>query len=277
MDILVFSSNGCIRCNIVKSYLNESNIPYSEFDITTEQGNKEFKSFYREHRKSIRRDNNGIFFPVVWDGKEIIQDAGSTLAHFVAGDALDSMVLSNNLGHGWTGGLCLTRQAEGPQTAFLEVVGRLKRGGLAVEITTDGDWPELLDALLQNGFVDRLCFEVFADAAQDPQHKARLGASLQYACRASTLPQLLLYTDIAAHACADGSLPLAEAIGQTARFLRETTGDGRLAYRLFNTQAASAPINLLPYRTMARRWLPLTELAADNAPLAGAAACCRPR
>lgn len=259
MSVVVFSSTGCIRCAIVKSYLSECNIEYKEFDIKTEQGNNEFKKFYREHRKSIYRDAEGIFFPIVWNGEKILQDAGSTLACLIAGGALNSMIAPNNLGHGWTGGISLTRGACGPGEAFIEVLERLKRGGLSIEILTDGFCSELLEAVLHRRLVDRLRFEVFVDP-EDGAAILELTESLRLACMPSALPELRLFTDIAAHKADDGSFPVPEQIAETARFIREITGNGRLPYVVVNSQAATQAANLLPYRTAARRWQVLTEV-----------------
>ena len=103
MPVTVFSSTGCIRCDIVKNYLRNRDLPFVEHNIKTDDGNDVFKQFYREHRSQVRRDENGIFFPVVLDGTRVVQDAGVSLAWFICGNALDAAITPSNLGHGWIG------------------------------------------------------------------------------------------------------------------------------------------------------------------------------
>ena len=252
MSVTVFSSTGCIRCDIVKNYLSSRGLPFVEHNIKTNDGNEAFKAFYREHRSEIRRDEHGIFFPVVFDGNRVVQDAGVTLAWFMCGNALDAAITPNNLGHGWIGGLNISACADGPEVSFLEILRLLKAGGLSTELLCSGKNAALLQTVLDEKLADRLIFRLAASLTES----AELSQSLRTAIDRAGKAEILYFLDIQG---SDGRLAPAE-VAECARLMAEATGDNRLPLRIFNSNAEDST-NLLPYRTEARRWQVLAELA----------------
>ena len=252
MPITVFSATDCIRCQIVKNYLAEKNIPFEEHDIKSETGNDAFKAFYREHRAEVRRDEGGIFFPIVVDGMHVVQDAGVALAWFICGNRLDGIVTPNNLGHGWIGGLNIAACDKETASFFLEVLRFLKAGGLATSLAANGKNAFLLESILAEKLADKLEFVLTGSGKNSPELAASLAAVKKYAGNVEKSFTLDIYGP-------EGVITPAE-VAETAKLMAEFTGDNRLPLRI----ACSSPdqsVNLLPYRTESRRWQVLTTLA----------------
>lgn len=253
MAVIVFSSTGCIRCDIVKGYLKNENIEYIEHDIKTKTGDDSFKQFYRKNRKDIRRDDKGIFFPVViLEDNTIVQDAGSTLSRIITDGRLDSMIEPNQLGHGWTGGLTLLEGSAQDTDDFLHILDIMKRGGLSVEIKTTGINSELLEKSLKANLIDRLIFLV---PCEDEKRKGNSGEelkdSLRFASTASNNVVVEYFTEI-------NSETSPAHIANTAQFMNESTNSNNLPYKIF-CPSPDAP-NLFPFRTAARRWQVRTDI-----------------
>lgn len=248
MSVIVFSSTGCIRCEIVKKYLNSRNILFTEHDIKTSGGNESFKAFYREHRSEVRRDENGIFFPVVADGSRIVQDAGASLAWFMCGDGLNAAITPNNLGHGWIGGLNISACPAEHAETFLNILRLLKAGGLATELSCNGKNASLLRKILEEKLADRLQFKLAANS--------ELTASLRSAKECAGKAEVLFTLDI--QGLERRLTPVEAAV--MAQLMAEATGDNRLPLRIVNSSPDDA-VNLFPYRTEARRWQVLADLA----------------
>ena len=70
MSNLLFTATGCTRCKIVKSFLDEQGISYTEKDVRSD-GKEEFQAFYKANRSSIYRSPEGIEFPIFTDGAEL--------------------------------------------------------------------------------------------------------------------------------------------------------------------------------------------------------------
>ncbi|MDR2745089.1 MAG: hypothetical protein LBB66_07880 [Desulfovibrio sp.] len=252
MSVTVFSSTGCIRCNIVKTYLNNRGISFVEHDIKTTEGSDVFKAFYREQRSAIQRDENGIFFPVISDNGHVVQDAGSCLAWFICGNQLDGAVTPNNLGHGWIGGLNISACNAGNSLFFLEILRLLKTGGLAIALSTTGNNPFLLEKILKEKLADKVEFK-FADPKNNNENLATSLAVVE--CFTDEV-NLNFIVDINA---AGGRLALAD-VALIAKFLADTTGNTKLPLCIVDSSSDNR-VNLLPYRTEARRWQTLAELA----------------
>ena len=252
MSVTIFSSTGCIRCQIVKNYLQQKDIPFEEHNIKTPEGNTVFKAFYRENRHAVRRDGDGIFFPIVADGEHIVQDAGATLAWFVCGNKLDAAVTPNNLGHGWIGGLDISACDSENAPFFLEILRCLKAGGLATSLSTNGGNAGLLESVFTEKLADKLEFSLSGSAENIPELTASLVAFRNHAGNIETAFTL----DICGP---DGMISPADAAVVADR-MAESTGNNRLPLRIINS-SPDRGTNLFPYRTEARRWQVLTELA----------------
>jgi glutaredoxin len=252
MSVTIFTSAGCVRCGIVKNCLRDRKIPFVAHDIKTAEGNAAFKAFYREHRGEIRRDDGGIFFPIVVDRERIVQDAGAALAWFICGSRLDAAVTPNNLGHGWIGGLDVSACDAENASFFPEVLHLLKSGGLAVSLSTNGENAALLRRILEEKLADRVEFKL----AGTRENSEELALSLAAAGKFSGAVELRFSLDIRNP---EGRITPAEA-AEVARLMADATGDNRLPLRIFDS-SADRSANLFPYRTEARRWQVLTELA----------------
>ena len=269
--INLYSAAGCIRCNIVKQYLQENNITYNEFDIRTEEGDSIFKVFYRENRKFIRRDRSGIFFPVYQDGNIIRQDAGATLAWLIAQGSLDHAIKPNNLGHGWIGGLDLSH----PNTNiayFTKIVKRLKRGGLKTAVKTNGNNGDLLKALITDDLIDRLEFELIGPKSfyeDQGIHVPLQDVEKTMQC-VNKVPESIVVTRVKKTG-EDGqtSYTKPEQIALAAQWLNEAGGSNKFPYYVGIAQNkgelpdAFDTSRLFTYRTAARRWQVLAEILND--------------
>ena len=260
MTTTLYSAKGCIRCRIVKEYLDETGVEYTEEDIRTEEGDAAFKVFYRTNRKSVRRDKEGIFFPVLDNGETIRQDAGSTLSFLMAGDKMDEAITPNNLGHGWTGGLNLAADGIDGEI-FVDIVSRLQKGGLKVCVNTNGNNPEVLEALTSKGLIDRLEFDLMGPAAilekvEGAPAPADVAKSFSLL---SKMPELKL-TCFVKERTIDGETRVltAEEAGQTAQWLAEASGEKTLplcfGYAEGETPEGMEAKDLFKYRMAARRW-----------------------
>lgn len=262
MSITLYSSTGCLRCSVVKNFLSEQHMDFEEHDIQTTSGNTAFKQFYAKNRPHIRRDAHGIFFPLVQVDDRILQDAGSTLAWFVAGECLQNMVRPNNLGHGWTGGLYPDEGDASCITPFLQVIRFLKKGGLHTELETKGYNTPLLQALLAEGLVDRLCVQVLPPILVADQHACE--ESFRAAHAVVNTVDVRFYTDIAVPCSPEKPLLTAEETATAAQWLNQATGSNKLAYTIRNSDPTSRGFNLLPIRTAARRWQVNAEICKSD-------------
>lgn len=160
MSIILYTAPNCLRCSIVKAFLTEQGLRYTTVDFKAEA--PVFNSFYRAQRSSIYRNAEGVEFPIYFDGNVVRQGAGIIIAHVLGQGALDLAVTPSKLLHGWISGLnvslCPSEQADN----FVQVVRRLKTGGLKVCVTTDGRQPELLKQILPD--LDRCELKVVGDA-----------------------------------------------------------------------------------------------------------------
>ncbi len=256
--VTVFSSTGCIRCRIVKQFLDDSEIPFTEHDVKTEEGSAAFRSFYRVHRLEIRRDTEGIFFPIVTDGETISQDVGPSLARFMDGDGLLSCIFPNNLGHGWSGGLFPDSCPPELEKKFLLVMRRMKDGGLQTEIESSGKNASLLHAIIEENLADRIIFCLWGNhmgipGVDDPRlNTLKKVAEYQGG-------KLILRIDTTWYA--EENIPLSDLaalLEKSAEVARSALGNIRPECLI--RCSSDIKINLLPLRTAVRRWIPNAEI-----------------
>lgn len=157
MPYQLFSATGCVRCKMVKSFMDEKKITYEEYDIKSE-GKDKFKSFYKKNRPDIFRGKQGIEFPILYDGGKILQGVGPILAFLLTGDNLNDFVKRSDLTHGWISGLNICTKGLQDEENFLYLLQFLKQQGLMIQMEADGQNPKLLEALLKGRLIDRLIF-----------------------------------------------------------------------------------------------------------------------
>lgn len=65
----IFTMPNCEKCEEVKSFLEEKNLPVSVFDLKSPEGNKEFRNYYSKKsiKDRIKRDHDGALkLPIVF-------------------------------------------------------------------------------------------------------------------------------------------------------------------------------------------------------------------
>lgn len=159
MSFSIFSAAGCLRCKIVKFYMDDHKIIYKDLDIKT-FGKDAFNLFYRKHRTDIYRGNDGIEFPILFTGKKIRQGVGEILAFLKAEDKLNEFVKRSDLSHGWISGLNVSAKDASMGEDFLEILRYIKTRGLMIQLKTDGRNSSLLETITSESLVDRLIFQI---------------------------------------------------------------------------------------------------------------------
>jgi glutaredoxin len=124
----IYTATGCVRCKITKRFMKDNGISYEEYDFKAE-GKEAFSQFYRDNRKDIFRDKDGVEFPVFTDGRVIRQGLSVVVGYLIAGEALSGFIGRNRL-HGelsYSGGSRrnrpLDRSGHRFQEAFLSIEG----------------------------------------------------------------------------------------------------------------------------------------------------------
>ena len=88
MSITLYTATGCVRCRMVRQFLEERGLIYNNLDALNE-GKQPFRSFYQTNRQAIYRGAEGVEFPVYCDGNVIRQGLPAVLAYLIAGTSLD--------------------------------------------------------------------------------------------------------------------------------------------------------------------------------------------
>lgn len=279
MSNQIFTATGCARCKITKRFMRQEDIAYEEFDIKGE-GHEAFAKFYREHRKDIYRDADGVEFPLFSDGEVIRQGVSVILAYLIAGEGLAPFIRRNHQHGEWIDGFDLS--ADGPldAEAFLRVLEVLKQSGLKIELAADGSNAAVLEQAVDRGLVDRVVMEVRGPAALYGALTGRELADeeLRRAIVATAkAPEHVFRTTVRPLPRPEGGVSYLtpEEIGETARLIDEAGAGKKNAYRLAlqppsaadgDPQGALEPLPdsaMFKYRTAARRHQVMTEIAHD--------------
>lgn len=257
MSVTIYSSTGCIRCAIVKKYMSRHGISYTEFDVKTPNGNEEFKKFYKENRKKVRRDEGGIFFPILNTGKSIVQDAGESLDYFITGSALKNCISANNLGHGRIGSLHISEVPKECFQQFKQILAYLKEGGLNIEPDCTGKNSELLCDIVENKLADVITLKIKADDLKntDQAYFEELAITTAKLNRFRADIKFNILIDIAGK---DGIAPV-ELFVKCAEIMRKASDNPQLPVFITNS-SKDQNINLYAYRQQMRRWINKTEI-----------------
>jgi pyruvate formate lyase activating enzyme len=279
MPITIYSAKGCLRCKIVKQFLNDSGRTYQDIDALGD-GRKPFREFYQNNREKIYRGQDGIEFPIFNDGETVRQGLPMVLAHLFAGPALNDF-FKHGLLHGqWVDGIHISGGDPAHGEEFLNVLTLLKKQRLKLQIETNGVNASLLEQVLERDLADRVIMEVkgplelYDSLLQQPVDPQEIGGSI---ARVSQCDDYYFYTTIAPKIRKKGdheqfSYITPEEIAETALLIEEAAGDNRQPYRLraIDPQASDDPKlqgcealaknELFKYRTMARKHQFKTEL-----------------
>ncbi len=159
----VYSATGCVRCKIVKGYMDAQGMTYVEKDMKAE-GKEDFQKFYAANRRQIFRGPEGVEFPIVTDGTAIRQGVGACLAYLYAGRELDGFFSAGTLHKEWVDGIHAAGGNPAAGEKFLAVVRLLKGNNFKLVVDTYGRNPALLEKLLAENLVDVAVMEVMASA-----------------------------------------------------------------------------------------------------------------
>jgi pyruvate-formate lyase-activating enzyme/glutaredoxin len=277
MTYQIYTATGCGRCNITKQFMRKNGIHFEEYDVKAE-GKQAFAQFYRANRESIYRDVDGVEFPVLTDGKVIRQGAGVVIGHLISGDHLCGFIGRSRLHGEWIDGFSVSGGNPKYTEDLLRVLAHFKQKKIKIQLTTNGFNAVVLQAILEKQLGDRVVMEVKGPA---PLYRCLTGRDIeedelkQSIALASRFPEILFYTTVA---------PLTDDQGQTryltpneidatARMIEVATGSNRHPYELRQFPVRQTEdqqlkrIEPLPsgalfrYRTAARRYLIMTEIA----------------
>ncbi|QGP91385.1 hypothetical protein MGLY_07170 [Neomoorella glycerini] len=279
MKNVIFSTTGCIRCKIVKDFMNERGIPFVDKNIK-EEGREDFQQFYTANRRAIYRGPDGIEFPVFTDGVEIRQGIGSVLAYLQGGKKLDGFVSIGALHKEWVDGLHVSSGNPEYTEDFIAVLMYLKGRGMKLKLDTNGKNSHVLRQILDYGLADFVVMEVVGPLGL---YKRILGAEIDLNDVEKTIsivpqfPKYQFQTTIVPVIRQDRVPPIIsymtpEEIAETAKLIEEVTGSKKHPYfiRLFQPKEAQderfrqmepiSPNMLFTYRTAARAYQVFTEI-----------------
>lgn len=269
MERSLFSATGCMRCKIVKSYMKENSIAFQEYDFKSD-GKDKFNAFYRKNRSAIYRGEEGVEFPLLFDGEKVIQGVGVIIAFLKSGNLLDQFVSRSELSHGWVSGLTISSGNVSVSNDFIEIVEYLKTHGLQTQIEADGLNIQILKQLIDKALIDRLIFNLKGPAGL---YRNLTGTALDE-------EELILSLSLV-EKCSDYKiilpiLPFQGKEGQknvispeeaalAAALVEQATGKKTHPFYIKDSipleekETLSAP-NLFKYRTACRRYMVKTEI-----------------
>ncbi len=271
MPFTLFSATGCMRCQMLKSYMEESGIAYQEFDIK-KNGREAFNSFYRESRSDIYRGEEGIEFPILDTGERIVQGVGMIIAFLKAEDQLTDAVTRSQLSHGWISGLNISATKGSLSHDLIEIIVYLKTHGLKTQIETDGRNADILTRLIETKQIDRLIFNLRGPAEL---YESLTGVALSRAelCHSLSLveqcPEYQIILSIAPVQRANNQIEYIslEEAGQAASLVEEATNKKSHPFYIREglpspemVVEALPPSSLFKYRTACRRYMVKAEI-----------------
>lgn len=272
MEFSLFSATGCMRCNIVKSYMKDNSISYQEFDFKAD-GKDEFNTFYRKNRPHIFRGKEGVEFPILFDGEKVIQGVGVIIAFFKEKRLLEGSVARSDLSHGWVSGLNISSLTPDMSDDFLAVIEYLRSHGLKTLIETDGRNSEVLSRLVDNSLVDRLDFKLKGPAGlyEEITGTSLDETGLEYSLTlAGKCPeyQIILPLEPFLRSGGQRDIIAPEEASKAAAFVEKATGSKTHPFFIKKSIPADeadtiTKPNLFKYRTACRRYMVKTDILKD--------------
>ncbi|MEL7563276.1 MAG: hypothetical protein AAGU27_00050 [Dehalobacterium sp.] len=274
MNITIYTATGCTRCKIVKSFMEQQNIMYVEKDMKAE-GKEDFQAFYKANRSAIFRGPDGIEFPIIYDGENIRQSIGATIAFLHSGTELDGFFSVGTLHKEWVNGIHISSGNPDYAEEFLAVLRYLKGHNMKLQIDTNGRNSAILKQVLDGNLADILIMNVlgpqqlYSQLAGQDVDVEDIKTSLAIV---PSFPTFKIKTFITPIEREDRTISYLtpEEIGQTAKLIEEGTGSKKIPYLLkaINPKEANnvkfktlEPLsNLFPYRTKARDYQVFTDI-----------------
>lgn len=279
MALTVFTATDCLRCNVLKRFLNERGISFDEKDIKS-GGKADFTAFYAQHRTAVHRGKDGIEFPILVNGPEIRQGLGPSLAYLAAGKGLDGFVRASTRMHEWIDGLSLSGDDPAQTDALLSILRHLNACGMKTVLHTDGRQAAVLEKILEENLAHRLIMDVlgppgiYREVFGNDRILQEIRASMRLVVRFREYRFRLVISGFPRKP-GDGpayGVLTPEDIGEAARMIQETTGSDRhpcvVAAGCWNGEKedpekpreAFSQGDLFPYRSRARRYQVFTEI-----------------
>lgn len=276
MSHTIYSATGCVRCKITKNYLKDNDISFEEFDFKAE-GKDAFNKFYRENRKDIFRDKDGVEFPVYTDGNVIVQGVSVILGHLTSSGRLAGYI-GRSLLHGeWIDGFNVSGGNPDLADELITVLSFLKQNGLKIQLTSNGKNSEVLQKILDKGLGDRLLMEVSGPAELYSRIIGEEISPDDLTFSLKLAPQFKEYqfsSAIRPVVRPDNTVSFItpEEIGETAKMIEDVTGNKKHPYVLrvcnledqsderFQNMEPLPSSSTFKYRTAARRYMVMTEI-----------------
>ncbi|MGI6227750.1 MAG: hypothetical protein ACOYJ1_16035, partial [Peptococcales bacterium] len=159
MEITIYTATGCARCKIVKAVMEERGISYIEKDMKAE-GKEEFQAFYKANRSAIFRGPDGIEFPIIYDGENIRQSIGASIAFLYSGKKLDGFFTPGILHKEWVDGIHVSGGNPEYAEEFLTVLRYLKDHNMKLQMDTNGKNSAILQKILDENLADVMIMNV---------------------------------------------------------------------------------------------------------------------
>ena len=272
----IFTATGCARCKIAKGYMRQQKIDYEEFDIKAE-GKTAFAKFYRENRKDIYRDEDGVEFPVFSNGSVIRQGASVIIGYLMAGDALNGFIGRNALHGEWIDGFDIAGGDPVHAEDLIKVLAYLKQNGLKIQVYTDGRNSLVLEKIMDSELANRVIMEVKGPAVL---YEALCGQALEESelirsiALAARCEDYRFYTVVTPIVRDDGTISYLspEEIKETAEQIEIATGSKKHPYEIcahdpgqviderLKEMEPIASSDLFKYRTAARKFMVMAEI-----------------
>jgi pyruvate formate lyase activating enzyme len=282
MSTTLYTATGCLRCRLVRQFLNKHNLSYREHDAL-KQGKDAFRLFYQANREKIYRGSDGIEFPVYCDNDLIRQGLPAVIGHLMARTSVNGFFTHGQRHGQWIDGVDLSGGDPAYGEKFLDVLTYLKSQGFKIQVDTNGMNADLLTAVITQGLADCIIMEVkgaldqYSWLCQQPVDPAQIQKSI---LAVSKFDQSRFVTTIAPIVRQAGNSPQVsyltpEEVAEAAKLIETVTNDNRQPYwlrfldpkdsddehvRLFE---ALAPTERFKYRSRARQHQFKTEIWQD--------------
>ncbi|NNG01515.1 MAG: hypothetical protein HKM93_19160 [Desulfobacteraceae bacterium] len=277
MPLTLYTATGCAKCNVVRRFLDDHDLSFTEYNVR-DADNTGFREFYASHRLSILRGKDGIYFPILFNGRKVYQDLLPILGFLQSGDRPLRFFLPSEQPKGWVGGIHTSAGDPTGVADLMAVLAHVRKSGFKVELFTDGSQPEVLQTIAEKKLGDRVIMEIcgppglYRAITGKPLSAADLSLSIELAASFGDYRfRTVLLPFVRGDRGATGFLTTAE-VAEIAELIKTVTGGNHHPFVVSSgyTGAVTGDHNqstrtislqeLFAYRTAARRYLVKTEI-----------------